>query len=124
MKLIPSRQADRAAKAEPAPPADGESLARISESYGLSRREAEVFELLLQGRSRQYIQERLFIADGTVKTHITRIYKKMGVRNKQEMLSAVLDGERERVVQMRRTPSAREDEDARDEGNDTSGHPQ
>ena len=60
---------------------------QIAESYGLSPREAEVFDLLVRGRSRSFIQAELFMAEGTVKTHVSHIYRKLGVANKQEMIS-------------------------------------
>lgn len=62
---------------------------QIAESYGLSPREAEVFDLLVHGRSRSFIQAELFMAEGTVKTHVSHIYRKLGVANKQEMISLV-----------------------------------
>jgi DNA-binding CsgD family transcriptional regulator len=55
----------------------------------LSPRETEVFLLLAQGRSRPYIQQELFLADGTVKTHISRIYSKLGCTNRQELITLV-----------------------------------
>ena len=56
---------------------------------GLSPRETDVMVLLAQGRTRLYIQEELFIAENTVKTHIAHIYKKLGVGNRQELLDMV-----------------------------------
>lgn len=68
----------------------GEELfCRIAESYGLSPRETEVFVLLAQGRNRTYIQNTLFLAEGTVKTHTSRIYQKLGVSNRQDMITLV-----------------------------------
>ena len=62
---------------------------RQAESYGLSPRETEVFVLLAQGRNRTYIQNTLFLAEGTVKTHTSRIYQKLGVSNRQDMITLV-----------------------------------
>lgn len=64
-------------------------LEQLAEHYQLSPRECEVFLLLAQGRSRSYIEKELFIAEGTVKTHTTRIYQKFGVSSKQELISFV-----------------------------------
>ena len=66
-----------------------ELFCRIAESYGLSPRETEVFVLLAQGRNRTYIQNTLFLAEGTVKTHTSRIYQKLGVSNRQDMITLV-----------------------------------
>lgn len=71
----------------------GESMARcyrsLANTGGLSPRETEVFMLLAQGRSRPYICNELFISDGTVKTHISHIYKKFDVHTREEMLTIV-----------------------------------
>lgn len=61
----------------------------IARSHGLSVRETDVFMLLAQGRSRPYICEVLYLSDGTVKTHISHIYRKFGVHARQELLDAV-----------------------------------
>lgn len=45
--------------------------------------------LLAQGRSRPYICEALYLSDGTVKTHISHIYRKFDVHGRQELLDAV-----------------------------------
>lgn len=66
----------------------------IAEQYKLSPRETEVFILLVQGRNRTYIKDSLFIAEGTVKTHISRVYQKLGVNNRQDLITLVeRDGE-------------------------------
>jgi DNA-binding CsgD family transcriptional regulator len=64
-------------------------LTDLAQSCCLSPRETEVFFLLAQGRSRPYIQQELFLADGTVKTHISRIYTKLGISNRQELITLV-----------------------------------
>lgn len=58
-----------------------------AQRYGLSPREQEVALLYAQGRSKPFIAEELFIAEGTVKDHIKSVYKKMGVHSKQELIS-------------------------------------
>lgn len=80
-------------------PEDGATLERrlaachgeIAKAHGLSSRETDVFMLLAQGRSRPYICEVLYLSDGTVKTHISHIYRKFGVHARQELLDAVQD---------------------------------
>lgn len=72
-------------------PTDSRHL--LASQYGLSTRETDVFLLLAQGRSRRFICEELFIADGTASTYISRVYEKLGVHSKQELLSLVLERE-------------------------------
>ncbi len=52
----------------------------------LSRREHEVVALLAAGRSNTDIAEALTLAEKTVRNHVTRIYRKLGVRNRREAI--------------------------------------
>lgn len=70
----------------------GRNPSQLAEQYSLSVRETEVFLLLAQGRTRKYIQQHLCISDGTAKTYISRIYKKLGVRGREGMV-ALLNGD-------------------------------
>ncbi len=49
---------------------------------GLSKREMEVLELLAEGISNQEIADKLFISENTVKTHTSRLFEKLGVKNR------------------------------------------
>ena len=68
--------------------------AGIAEAHGLSPRETEVFMLLAQGRSRAYISEELVVSEGTIKTHISHIYAKLGIHGRQEMFDLLLAEEK------------------------------
>lgn len=52
----------------------------------LTRREVEIMELLSRGQRSQKIAEMLSISVETVKVHIQHIYRKMGVKNRVEMI--------------------------------------
>lgn len=60
-----------------------------AEQYSLSAREEEVLRLLSAGRTRSYIAETLFISESTVATHSKRIYQKMDVHSKQELIDLI-----------------------------------
>jgi len=53
---------------------------------GLSAREQEVLELLCRGRSNSQIAEELFVAETTVKTHVSSIMRKMEVGSRLEVV--------------------------------------
>lgn len=50
--------------------------------YGLSPRENEIAQKIALGKTYKQTGEELFISIGTVKTHMFKIYKKMGITNK------------------------------------------
>ncbi len=50
----------------------------------LTEREDEVLRLLATGASNQQIADRLFISDGTVKCHVRRIFRKIGVSSRAQ----------------------------------------
>jgi ATP/maltotriose-dependent transcriptional regulator MalT len=54
-----------------------ESLSSL-EGFGLTARELEVAQLIVQGFSNEEISKKLFISRSTLKTHINSIYKKLG----------------------------------------------
>lgn len=61
--------------------------ALLSDAYGLTPREQEVLGLLLKGRSIPYIKETLYISTNTAKTHVRHIYQKMGIHERQELIT-------------------------------------
>jgi DNA-binding NarL/FixJ family response regulator len=50
----------------------------------LSAREIEILELIAQGDSNKQIADTLFIAEGTVKNHVTNILSKLGVKDRAQ----------------------------------------
>ena len=64
-------------------------VARVAERYRLSAREAQVCEYLARGRSQTYIRDALLLSKNTVATHVRRIYTKLDVHSKQELIDLV-----------------------------------
>lgn len=70
--------------------AQGEDSAAVfARAVGLTARETEILSLLVRGRTLPYIANELFVATGTVKTHVRHIYEKSLVNNRQELLDKV-----------------------------------
>ncbi len=61
----------------------------VAERYGLSPRERDVFDLLVRGRSIDYIAQSLTISFNTAKSHIRHIYVKVDVHSRQELLDLI-----------------------------------
>ena len=69
-----------------------EGAARINafvERYGLSGKEREILILLLGGAKRSDIEHTLGMSEGTVRTHISRMYRKLDVHSKGELENLV-----------------------------------
>jgi DNA-binding CsgD family transcriptional regulator len=64
----------------------------IAKRCGLSSREEDVLILLAYGRSAPYIGQELSIAVGTVKRHISNIYRKIGVYDRQSLHDVIENG--------------------------------
>jgi DNA-binding CsgD family transcriptional regulator/streptogramin lyase len=64
-----------------------EEFKRTADKYKLSNREREILALVLKGKSNKDIEDKLFIADNTVKAHIYNIYRKVGVKNRLELIN-------------------------------------
>ncbi len=53
----------------------------------LSEREMEVLRLIATGLSNDQIAKRLYIAQGTVKRHITNLYGKLAVESRTQAIA-------------------------------------
>lgn len=56
------------------------------EKTGLSKREAEVMQLLLSGLTNQQIATELTLSPNTVKNHVSNVIRKMGVASRIELV--------------------------------------
>lgn len=69
-------------EARPVPPADP-ALEQL-----LTQRQREVLERLREGKSNKQIAHELGLSEGTVKIHMTAIFKSLGVRNRTQAAMA------------------------------------
>lgn len=61
---------------------------RSTPNHGLTPREAEVLQLMAKGYTNEEIAQFFVIAEGTVKNHVTNIYKKLpGARTRAEAVA-------------------------------------
>ncbi|MDR1421705.1 MAG: helix-turn-helix transcriptional regulator [Coriobacteriales bacterium] len=75
------------------PVAAGEaiSLGSLEESGGFNERELDIVTLLLQGRTLSRIGEELGLSTSGIKYHAHSLYRKLGVRSRDELLSLFKD---------------------------------
>ncbi|WP_230158624.1 response regulator transcription factor [Peribacillus sp. Bi96] len=59
----------------------------IEKLGAFSKREYELLILLTEGQTNQQISKRLFLSIGTVKNYVSRLYKKLNVRNRPELMA-------------------------------------
>ncbi len=64
-------------------------LRSLQKKHGLSARELEVFELVIDGKSYKQMEESLFISIHTVKSHVYSLYRKMNVKNRHQLTHLV-----------------------------------
>lgn len=60
----------------------------------LTAAERRVLAEVLTGRSTREMARRLFVTDATIRTHLTRIYSKLGVRGRVELLARYASADR------------------------------
>ncbi|KGN38313.1 response regulator [Knoellia subterranea] len=67
-------------------PVSGSAPASDQDPLGLSPRQAEVMDLIAEGRSNSDIAGHLFLAEKTVKNHINQIFAILGVTSRAEAI--------------------------------------
>lgn len=72
------------------------SYKNINSNDILTKREREVFELLVQDQTTKDIARKLFISEKTVRNHISNVIQKLGVKGRaQAVIELVRMGELE-----------------------------
>lgn len=61
----------------------------VKEAYRLSERETEVMELIAKGNSVARIAEMLVVSENTIRTHSKRIYAKLDIHKRQDLIDLI-----------------------------------
>lgn len=69
---------------------DEKKLIRFCETYGISRRERDVVQQVLNGKSNEDIENILFISKSTVKNHLYNVFQKTGVKSRSDLIHRIL----------------------------------
>ncbi len=67
---------------------------RQLEPPALSSREKQILGLVVMGYMNGQIAEQLFLAESTIKSHLSSAFRKLGVRSRNEAVNLILDPER------------------------------
>ncbi|MBY0010597.1 helix-turn-helix transcriptional regulator [Paenibacillus typhae] len=68
---------------------DSAALTLSKEEWGISPREEEVLELIVHGKTNKEIAGALFISEHTVKNHLSRIFHKMQVTDRSQIIALI-----------------------------------
>lgn len=65
------------------------TLTQAAPEISLSRREREIAQLVAEGRTSREVADELIIGVRTVESHLARVYAKLGVRSRTELVDAL-----------------------------------
>ncbi|MCX6559112.1 MAG: helix-turn-helix transcriptional regulator [Candidatus Aminicenantes bacterium] len=65
------------------------NLAAIGQARGVSAREMEILELMIDGKSYKEIESALHISIHTVKSHVYSLYRKMDVKSRHQLIHQI-----------------------------------
>ncbi|MGN1344774.1 MAG: helix-turn-helix transcriptional regulator, partial [Traorella sp.] len=63
-----------------------EKMMSFGKKYDLTSREMEILKMILEHKNAQEISDALYIATGTVKTHMHKIYQKLGITKRTQLI--------------------------------------
>ena len=71
-------------------PETKEKIENFYKTHGLSKREQEIVDLILAGKSNEEIKDDLFISIFTVKKHVSNIFMKLDINSRSQLTNMVL----------------------------------
>ena len=79
-------KADRVFPAVKAEQATKLGMGHVLDRYGVTKRERQIVEKICLGKTNKQIADELFISLQTVKDHTHRIYSKIGINNRMQLV--------------------------------------
>lgn len=84
---------DAGAREMPSPGRLSMRVSDLSKAHNLSPREEEVLQLLARKETMKQIEQDLYVAHGTLKAHISHIYRKLSIHSRAELYQLLEDPE-------------------------------
>ena len=78
---------------------------RAARARALTTREKQILMLVVTGLTNSQIAAELFLAESTVKSHLSSAFSKLGVSSRSEAAAVILDPERGRGLGIGRVPA-------------------
>jgi len=69
---------------------EGNTRSAVAATFGLTARETEIVQLIVDGNSNNEIAQKLFISLKTVESHLYNIFRKMKVTSRVQIVSLIL----------------------------------
>lgn len=102
VRLASTKERSKMLEALPTPSEQiEETCEAIAEDFKLSKREKEVLTLLAEGHTQAYICNYYTLSPGTVKSHVSHIYRKLKIHKREELFD-LLEGYRKKNEVKRR----------------------
>lgn len=86
-RAVPVVPCPSAAETPAAVPSDDERVAKLLADAGLTEREIEIVALTRRGYSAKAMAEKLSLSEHTVNNHAAKVYRKLGMHSRQELLA-------------------------------------
>jgi DNA-binding NarL/FixJ family response regulator len=70
---------------------DSGVISKTGKINGVTNREKEIVELVVQGDTNKEIAEKLFVSEHTVKAHLNRIFRKFNASSRSKLITLVMN---------------------------------
>jgi LuxR family transcriptional regulator, positive regulator of biofilm formation len=70
---------------------DSGVISKTGKINGVTNREKEIVELVVQGHTNKEIAEKLFVSEHTVKAHLNRIFRKFNATSRSKLITLVMN---------------------------------
>lgn len=70
-------------------------ISKALRNHGISKREVEILSLVVKGESNLEIAQKLCITESAIKSHLSNIYRKLGVKSRAQAIVRLLEARKD-----------------------------